>query len=300
MALGTVVLAIAALLVSAWVASPAGTGLVRRVDARLRGRAPALNSITPILRQAVVATEDERFYQHEGIDVIGVIRALPYDLVHLSLAQGASTITEQLAKTLYLNGNDHNPWRKLEDAAVALKLEQHYSKEQILDAYLNSVYFGDHAYGIQQASKRFFANTPRRLTTAQATLLAGLIQAPSAYNPFAHPLDARARQIDVLRSMVRTGYLTTSEATAVLTRPLPLAHGPPLPAVSNVDLASGPAFTWWQLALGTMIALGGLIVLLILRRPRYALVHGRLAVQLASIILIILGTAVIIRSFRTA
>jgi penicillin-binding protein 1A len=303
LALGSVLVAMATVLVVAWVASPSGTGLQTRVEARLRrigGRAVALSSIAPILRQAIVATEDERFYHHEGIDLIGVIRALPYDLVHLSLAQGASTITEQLAKTLYLQSNDHNPWRKLEDAAVAVKLEQRYSKQQILDAYLNSVYFGDRAYGIKAASQRFFATTPDQLSTAQATLLAGLIQAPSAYNPFLHPAAARARQIDVLRSMIRNGYLTTAEATEALTRPLPLTHGPPLAPTLNVDLAPGPAFTWWQLALGTTLLIGALAALLILRKPRFATTHSRLTAQLATITLAMIGAAVIIRSFRTA
>jgi membrane peptidoglycan carboxypeptidase len=90
------------------------------VSAHLRaggGRPVALDRIAPILGQAVVATEDERFYRHHGVDLIGVLRALPYDLAHFSLAQGASTITEQVAKILYLGGNDHTPWRKLEDAA---------------------------------------------------------------------------------------------------------------------------------------------------------------------------------------
>jgi hypothetical protein len=303
LALGSLLLALATVLVAAWATSPSGTGLSRRVELRLHGsggQAVALNSITPVLRQAVVATEDERFYQHEGIDLIGVLRALPYDLVHFSLAQGASTITEQVAKTLYLGGNDHNPWRKLEDAALALKLEQHYTKQQILDAYLNSVYFGDNAYGIKAASQRFFATKPNKLNVAQATLLAGLIQAPTAYNPFLHPAAARARQIDVLRSVVRNGDLTTTEASEALNKPLPLAHGRPLAPIVGVDLAPGPAFTWWQLALGAIVALGGIAALLILRKPRFATVRGRLVAQLASIVLIILGAGVFVRSFRSA
>ena len=150
----------------------------------------------------MVATEDERFYRHHGIDLIGVLRALPYDLVHLSFAQGASTITEQVAKVLYLNGNDHSLWRKLEDAAVAVKLEGRYDKEQILGAYLNSVYFGEGAYGVWRASERYFGVSPRSLDLAQASLLAGLIQAPSAYDPFRDPALARARQVEVLRAMV--------------------------------------------------------------------------------------------------
>ena len=113
------VLVLGATFAAAWIASPAPVRLDAHVRARLsgsNGRPIRLSTIAPIMREAVVATEDERFYHHDGIDVIGVIRALPYDAVHLSLAQGASTITEQLAKVLFLGGNDHTPWRKLEDA----------------------------------------------------------------------------------------------------------------------------------------------------------------------------------------
>ncbi len=153
---------------------------------------------------------------------------------------------------------------------------------------------------IWAASERYFATVPRRLTLAQATLLAGLIQAPTAYDPFVDPAAARTRQIDVLRSMVRNGFLTGSEASTVLDRPLPLRHGRPLPAVSRVDLAPGPAFTWWQLALGAVIVLGGLTTLLVLRTPQFSSIHGLLAAKLASIVLVILGAAVVIRSFRNA
>jgi membrane peptidoglycan carboxypeptidase len=301
--LASLAAALAALLAAAWLTSPAGTELAARVQSRLRssdGRAVPLSTVPRILREAVVATEDERFYQHHGIDLIGLIRALPYDLVHLSFAEGASTITEQVAKILYLQGNDHNPWRKLEDATVALKLEQRYNKQQILAAYLNSAYFGEHAYGIWAASERYFATTPRRLTLAQATLLAGLIQAPTAYNPFIRPAAARARQVDVLRSMVRNGFLTTSEASTVLDRPLPLRRGQPLAPIVGVDLAPGPAFTWWQLALGASVVIGGLTALIVLRSARFGSVHGLLAAKLASIVLVILGAAVAIRAFRSA
>ena len=242
---------------SAWIASPTPAALQARVQSRLRGtggKALRLDQIAPILREAVVATEDERFYHHYGIDIIGVIRALPYDLVHLSFAQGASTITEQVAKLLYLDGNDHTLWRKLEDAALALKLEGRYSKEQILAAYLNSAYFGEGAYGVWAASERYFAVQPRRLDTSQATLLAGLIQAPSAYDPISHPAAARARQVEVLRSLVRDGFLSEEEAAAAVSHPLRLRAARPLPPVRGVDFTPGPTFIWWQLALGAAIA----------------------------------------------
>src|SRR5262249_53557199 len=142
----TAVAVVAAASAAVWVASPSGSNLPARAPG------PPLTSVSPLLREAVVATEDERFYQHHGVDVLGVLRALPYDLTHLSLAQGASTITEQVAKNLYLGGNDRSPWRKLEDAAVALKLERRYSKQRILAAYLDTAYFGDGAVGAAAAS----------------------------------------------------------------------------------------------------------------------------------------------------
>jgi membrane peptidoglycan carboxypeptidase len=259
-----------------------------------------VSAIAPILREATVATEDERFYRHHGIDLVGVLRALPYDLTHLSLAQGASTTTEQVAKLLYLGGNGHAPWRKLEDAALALKLEGRYTKEQILAAYLNSVYLGEGAYGVAAASRVYFGVSPRRLDTAQASLRAGLIQAPSLYDPRRHPRAARARQVEVLRSLVRNGYLTTEEAAASLSRPLPLRGGSTLPPVRGVMLAPGPAFVWWQLLLAAAIALLGAAALVGSRFPRFQLARGLLVLRIASLALVLLGLGVALRSFRTA
>src|SRR5579864_8753893 len=119
LALAVVVCAVGAVTAGAWFGSPAPGALQARVQSRLHGtggRMLPLGAVATSLREAVVATEDERFYRHDGIDLIGVLRAIPYDLVHVSFAQGASTITEQVGKLLYLGGDDHSPWRKLEDA----------------------------------------------------------------------------------------------------------------------------------------------------------------------------------------
>jgi len=302
-ALAALIVLVAVAAASAWVASPAATTLQTRVQSRLEGtggRAITAGAIAPILRDAVVATEDERFYHHHGVDFIGVLRALPYDLVHLSFAQGASTITEQVGKLLYLGGNDHTPWRKLEDAALALKLEGRYTKEQILAAYLDSAYFGEGAYGVWAASERYFGVRPLKLDTAQATLLAGLIQAPSTYDPIAHPAIARARQIDVLRSLVRNGFLTEEEAAATLARPLRLRAGPTLPPLRHIDLAPGPAFIWWQLALGATLAATATLALAASTTPRLRGVRGVHASRLLSLLLIVLAAATVIRSFRNA
>jgi membrane peptidoglycan carboxypeptidase len=298
-ALGLVVVVIG---VSAWLTSPTPSGLADRVAARLEGtggRQVDLNAISPLLREAVVATEDERFYRHHGIDLIGVMRALPFDISHLSLAQGASTITEQVAKVLYLDGNDHNPWRKLQDAAVAWKLENRETKQRILAAYLNSAYFGDGAYGVWAAAERYFGARPRDLNLSQASLIAGLIQAPSLYDPYLNPQDARARQVEVLRSMVRSHAIDIAEATVALARPLRLRTGTSLPPVRGVDLAPGAAFVWWQLSLGaTLVLVAGVGVAI--RFSGFAPeVLDSVTVRIALLVVVVAGAAVIVRSFRS-
>lgn len=301
--LALLTLAVVAVGGAAWVASPSPSALATRVASRLHGttgRSVGVRAIPAILREAVVATEDERFYRHHGIDVIGVIRALPYDITHLSFAEGASTITEQVAKVLYLGGNDHNPWRKLEDAAVAVKLENQYTKAQILAAYLNTAYFGGGAFGVQAAAERYFAVPARTLDTAQATLLAGLIQAPSLYDPLRDPALARARQIEVLRSLVRSKFLAEPAAAAVLARPLRLSNGTALPPVTGIDLSPGPAFVWRQLALGAAVMLVGAIAL---AGTRLRQLHGRRAlvpIRVLLVVVVLVGAAVVVRSFRTA
>lgn len=187
-------------------------------------------------------------------------------------------------------------WRKLEDAALAVKLENQYSKEAILGAYLSSAYFGEGAIGGRAASERYFGIPARRLDTAQASLLAGLIQAPSRYDPLRSPRLARARQIEVLRSLVRNGFLTGAEAAAVAGRPLRLSGGSVLPAVTGADLSPGPAFVWWQLGLGTAIVLLGILTLATgLRRLAVPI-----AVRSLALVLLLLGAAAIAHSFRTA
>jgi Transglycosylase len=298
--LGLLLVVVAA---TAWYTSPAGTGLGLRVESRLRavgGRVVRLNEVSPVLRDAVVATEDERFYRHHGIDLIGLLRAVPYDLAHVSFAQGASTITEQVAKLFYLNGNDHSPWRKLEDAAVAFKLEDRYTKQQILSAYLNGVYFGNGAYGVRAASERYFGTTSHSLNAAQATLLAGLIQAPSAYDPLTDPVAARARQIEVLRAMVNDDYLTMAEALAVLRHPLPLRGGVALPAIRGISLAAGPPFIWMQFALGAVLALAGATAFATIRLKRLDGSRGTVALKVAATVLCVIGAAIVVRSFRSA
>lgn len=208
-----------------------------RVDAQLRAHGGTYAPIAADSRIAVaiVAVEDERFYQHGGVDPLGLLRALLVDISHLSKdsderngLQGGSTITQQLAKALYAPTPQDAPGLsdeqrlriKLRGMAVAVELERHFPKNTILEWYLNSIYFGAGHWGISQASRGYFGKAPEALDWAEASLLAGLPQAPSAYNPTQYPEAARQRQAEVLGVLVRTGALTPKEATDAAARPL--------------------------------------------------------------------------------
>jgi penicillin-binding protein 1A len=229
---GGLLVCVTILLVGTFVFAAARAPSVRDLAARVANFdrshsavAVPLSAVAPSAREAIVATEDERFYQNGGVDLIALVRAIPFDLSHFSLAQGASTIPEQLAKIIYLSGNDHSPSRKSEDIVLGYRLGHGYSHERLLAAYLNTVYLGDGQYGIENASRHYFGRSARDLSVDQASLLMGLAQAPSLYDPRTDPSAARARQVQVLQSMVRNGYITESEASATIARPLRLANG---------------------------------------------------------------------------
>jgi penicillin-binding protein 1A len=285
----------------AWLATPGAGDLPRRVEQRAalgRSSLVALDAVAPIAVEALVATEDERFWSNSGVDVIGILRALPYDATHLSLAQGGSTLTEQLTKNLWLNGADQSVWAKLKDMALALKLNRHYSKDEILSAYLNTAYFGHGAYGIERASRRYFGVSPRSLTAAEATVLVGLVQAPTAFDPYVHPVGSRVRQISVLRSLVRVGAMPVSRAREVLAEPLRLANGRVVPGIRGVDLSTGPAFAWAGIAIAIAAALAGLVAVIVRRltRERHPLVSQ--AALLGSLCLVGASLVVAVRSLR--
>jgi len=195
----------------AWRATPHTDHLLTWVHAQTAARHEIYtpyNAIAPVMSYALVSIEDERFYQHHGIDTIGLIRAAWADLRAGRIVEGGSTLTAQLAKNAYLNGYDHNIPLKAEDLLLAFKIERHYSKSQILEMYLNLVYFGQGAYGIHAAAQRYFGVTPAHLDVAQAALLAGLVQAPGYYDPLCHPSLARERQHAVLARMYADGYIS--------------------------------------------------------------------------------------------
>ncbi len=195
-----------------------------------------------------------------------IARAVAYDASHLSLSQGASTITEQLAKQLYLEGNDRSPIRKIQDAILAFRLESVLSKDQILAAYLNTVYFGESATGVGAASARYFGVPPSELTLAQASLLAGVIRSPTADDPQIDPAAARARQGSMLRAMVGAGDVTQAQAARAIREPLPLASGLTLAAGSGIRVSPSPAISAPILVLGGALLIIGVIVVVVRRR----------------------------------
>ena len=163
------------------------------------------------LRDAVIATEDRRFYRHWGIDPIGIARAVFSNYRRGRIVEGGSTITQQLTKLLFLTP-DKSLERKMKEAVLALELERRYSKDRILEMYLNQVYYGNGAYGIEAASRTYFGKSVSELAVREAALLAGLPRAPSSYSPFEHPDAAKRRREVVLRRMAEFGVLKDADA----------------------------------------------------------------------------------------
>jgi penicillin-binding protein 1A len=181
-----------------------------------------LDVLPPYLVQAVLATEDRRFYAHWGIDPVGLIRATFRNAEAGAVVQGGSTITQQLAKNLFLSPK-RTYTRKLEELIYAVWLEQRFSKDEILELYINRVYFGGGTYGVEAASRRYFGKSSRFVTLPQAALLAGLLKAPSRYAPTRSVKAANARVDEVLNNMVEAGYLTAEQARIASKQPLKLS-----------------------------------------------------------------------------
>ncbi|MGZ8347891.1 MAG: PBP1A family penicillin-binding protein [Allosphingosinicella sp.] len=171
------------------------------------------DEIPPIMRDAMVAVEDRRFRSHPGIDPLGIARAVMVRASEGRWRQGVSTITQQLARNIFLS-NDRSFARKVREAILALALEWRFSKDQILELYLNRVYFGGGAYGIDAASRRFFGHSATELRTGEAAIIAGLVKAPSNYSPTADTEAARGRAGVVLDLMVENGTISRAEAAA--------------------------------------------------------------------------------------
>ena len=195
-----------------------------------------LDILPPYVPAAFVSIEDRRFYQHGGFDAFGMARAFAADLAHGHIVEGASTITQQLARNLFLTP-DQTLERKAQEIMLAVQLEQKYSKKQILALYLSRVYYGSGAYGLEAASRRFFDKPAPKLTLPEAAMLAGLLKSPTNYSPVEEPEHAEARAALVLNAMRETGAITPAELERALAHP---AH-----AVRNSANVASQYFVDW-------------------------------------------------------
>jgi penicillin-binding protein 1A len=214
--------------------------------------------ISPWIKHAIVAIEDKRFYEHRGVDVRGMARAVWADVTNGGAVQGGSTITQQLVKNAYLT-SQKTVGRKLVEAALAWQLEQRWSKERILTAYLNTVYFGNGAYGVEQASRIYFHHGARDMNPAEGALLAGIPEDPSLWDPVAHPKAAKARRDLVLQQLYAQGYLTARQYRQSRVYPMPDPAKVSLPSTQGVAAPYFANYVKDQLVqhYGTKVAYGG-------------------------------------------
>jgi penicillin-binding protein 1A len=203
----------------------ANGSLLGSIPAEKNRQPVALSEMSPWMAKATVAIEDRRFYKHGGVDYKGIVRAAVNDLRAGRVVQGGSTITQQLVRNLYIS-RQRTLKRKLKEACLAIKLARNKSKDWILGSYMNAVYYGNHAYGIEAAAQTYFSRRASTLTLDQSALLAGLPQAPSVFDPIHRPLDALERRDQVLRAMLANGALTRRQfASATSDRKLHLFPG---------------------------------------------------------------------------
>ena len=181
----------------------------------------SLQEIPDYLKEAVILVEDQRFYAHWGIDFMGILRAFIANIRSGEFVQGGSTITQQLARNLFLT-REKTFSRKIREAILALEIERTYSKEEILEMYFNQIYFGSGAYGIEAAAQTYFGKHAKELTLDEATLLAGIPRWPSHYSPYLNPEASLERRATVLDFMVENSYLSPAEAEAAKSKPISL------------------------------------------------------------------------------
>jgi penicillin-binding protein 1A len=193
-----------------------GSMLAQRGE--MAGANVALKDLPPYLPKAFIAIEDRRFYSHFGIDPVGILRALVTNVLHRGVSQGGSTLTQQLAKNLFLT-QERTMQRKLQEAELAIWLERKHSKNEILELYLNRVYFGSGAYGVEAAAQRYFGKSAKNVTIAEAAMLAGLVKSPSRLAPNRNPEGAEQRAQVVLAAMADARFITEAQAQASIGHP---------------------------------------------------------------------------------
>ncbi len=178
------------------------------------------DDIAPMMRHAIVAIEDQRYWEHRGVDLRGIARALWQDIRQQKVVEGGSTITQQFVKNALLH-DERTIGRKVREAALAWQLNQRWSKQRLLEAYLNTIYFGNGAYGVQQAARTYFGHGVKRMTIAEAALLAGMPANPTRYDPVTNPRQARARRAVVLQNLYEQGKITLAQLDEADSTPLP-------------------------------------------------------------------------------
>jgi penicillin-binding protein 1A len=193
-----------------------GSVLAQRGE--MAGANVALKDLPPYLPKAFIAIEDRRFYSHFGVDPFGILRAAVANVLHRGVSQGGSTLTQQLAKNTFLT-QERTLLRKLQEAELALWLERKYSKNEILELYLNRVYFGSGAYGVEAAAQRYFGKPARNVTLAEAAMLAGLVKSPSRLAPNRNPEGAEKRAQVVLAAMADAKFISDAQAQASIAHP---------------------------------------------------------------------------------
>jgi penicillin-binding protein 1A len=198
------------------IAGTDGRTLVMRGE--MSGRDVSIKELPTYLPRAFVAIEDRRFFSHYGVDPIGLLRAAAANVLHRGVSQGGSTLTQQLAKNLFLT-QQRTLWRKMQEAVLAIWLERKFSKTEILELYLNRVYFGSGAYGVDAAAQKYFGKPAREVKIAEAAMLAGLVKSPSRLAPSRNPDGAARRAQAVLTAMTELGFVTETMAKAALAQP---------------------------------------------------------------------------------
>jgi penicillin-binding protein 1A len=193
------------------------------------------SEVSPSFIDALLAREDTRFHSHRGVDPIGVIRAVVRNITAKSAKQGASTLTQQLARNTFPLGGK-NVHRKLLEAFVAIRIEQHYTKEEVLEHYMNRIYFGTGVYGIETASLSYFGKNAKDLSLAESAMLAGIIRAPTTYSPRKNWKGAMRQRDQVLDRLVTLEKISLAEAEAAKKSPLALTKRPRLQLQENYAL----------------------------------------------------------------
>ena len=183
-----------------------------------------INEVPDLMKKAILAAEDDRFYEHGAVDFLGMLRAAFSDFTSGDTKQGASTITMQVARNFFLS-NEKTLTRKFKEVLLALKIEHNLSKDEIFELYINQIYLGRHSYGFAAAARTYFGKNLNRITVAEMAMLAGLPKAPSAYNPMVNPKRARLRQMYVLRRMHELHFIDGPQFETAERQPIIAKHG---------------------------------------------------------------------------